>query len=312
MKIIIIKYWKAKPSIQPYNFFQTNKMIVIQARFINMKLFLLSLCVVFMMRSGNLFAQVDDGPDAENNLFTISAPVSLDFRTDEADESLVEIKKEKKRKRNHYYGVKTKKGFTRKGFSKNITLELFYFLKEPVEIDPYVRDVYWFDYKRREILKGQNYDPERGALLHGPYKKVLGNQLLDSGVYYFGMKHGTWLFHDKNDVLIDKEKYYKGWPRESLVKYYDKDRLKMKEIIPVEFGEKEGNYFYFFENGRVAVRGEFRWDRKVGDWMEYYETGRRKKIVRYSKDPFGEEKPFVLREWDVKGKEVYDYFKARR
>ncbi|MDH5597815.1 MAG: hypothetical protein OEY34_01750 [Cyclobacteriaceae bacterium] len=235
--------------------------------------------------------------------------MTIDFEEDEEDV----VSKEKKKKKNTFYNIKTKKGYTRKGFGENTVIELFYFLKENQEVDHFVRDIYWFDYKRQEVRKGQNFDPTKGALLHGPYKKVMGKQVLDSGMYYMGLKHGTWMYHDKNDVLIDKEKYYKGWPRESYVKYYDKDRTQMKEIIPVEFGDKEGNYYYFYKNGQIAVRGEYKWDSKVGDWMEYYPNGRRKKIIRYSKDPRDKvTKPFVVREWNRKGQEVYDYLKATR
>lgn len=262
------------------------------------------LIVFIILLTSNVFGQ-----ENEDDFFSIEAPVTLNL--EDSDDEIIEPKK-KKRKRNHYYGIKTKKGFTRKGFGNNITIELFYFLKDPVPVDRMIRDIYWFDFRRREIRKGPGYDPEIGALLHGPYKKVIGNQVLDSGVFYIGKKHGTWMYHDRNDVLIDKEKYYKGWPRESMVRYYDKERTQMREIIPVEFGEKEGNYFYFFKDSKIAVRGEYKWDQKVGDWIEYYPSGRRKKIIRYPKDPFADEKPFILREWNSDGREVYDYFKARR
>jgi antitoxin component YwqK of YwqJK toxin-antitoxin module len=92
-----------------------------------------------------------------------------------------------------------------------------------------------------------------------------------------------------------------------MVTYYDpSDRKKMKEMIPIEFGEKEGFYYLFHENGNVAVQGEYHWDQKVGDWTEYYPNGKRKKIVSYSKEAFDEAlKPYVKAEWNEKGKEIY-------
>lgn len=247
----------------------------------------------------------------DDDFITIDTPLTFDFDKEDDGIEIVEQKK-KKRKKNYFYGVKTKKGFTRNGNGESLTLELFHFLKEPVEPDNLVRDIYWYDFKRKIIRSTPEYDPEEGALLHGPYKKIMGTQVLDSGVFYFGLKHGTWMYHDKNDVLIDKEKYYKGWPRFSKVRYYDRDREKIKEIIPVEFGDKEGNYYYFFENGRIAVEGEFKWDKPVGDWVEFYPNGRRKKIIRYSKDPFSDQMPVVLREWNTRGQLVYDYIRASR
>ena len=257
------------------------------------------------------YSQIEE---EEGDVFSIDAASKVDLSINADVPEIFIKKKEKKRKRNHFYGIKTKKGFTRKGYGNTITLELFYFLKVPQEVEHFVRDVYWYDYKRREIRKTANYEPENGALLHGPYKRVQNNIVLDSGMYYLGTKHGTWMYHDKNDVLQDKEKYFKGWPRESRVRYYDNERKKMKEIVPIEFGEKEGYYYYFFENGRPAVTGEFKWDQKVGDWTEYYPNGRRKKIIRYApaSDPFAKETSYVLREWDARGREIYDYVKARR
>ena len=256
------------------------------------------------------YAQIED----EGDVFTIDASAKVDLSFDEDVPEVFNKKKVKKRKRKYFYGIKTKKGFTRSGYGKNITLELFYFLKVPQEVDHFVRDVYWYDYKKRSISKSNKYNPQAGALLHGPYKRVQNNIVLDSGMYYLGTKHGTWMYHDKNDVLQDKEKYFKGWPRESRVRYYDEDRKILKEIVPVEFGEKEGYYYYFFENGKPAVTGEFKWDQKVGDWTEYHPNGRRKKVIRYapSSEPYAHEKPYILKEWDARGKEVYDYVKAHR
>lgn len=82
----------------------------------------------------------------------------------------------------------------------------------------------------------------------------------------------------------------------------------MKEITPVEYGEKEGFYYRFYENGQMAVSGEYHWDQKVGDWTEYYPGNKRKKIITYPKrdDVFEkDEKPYVKVEWNDKGKEVY-------
>ena len=226
----------------------------------------------------------------------------------ELDEATSEpiVTKKKKPKKKTFYGIKTKKGFTRKGFGEKTVLELFYYLKSTEETPKFVRDVYWFDFTRNEIRKA-GYDPKKGQLLHGPYKKMQGETLLEEGIYFKGLKHGRWMKYDRQDLLDDKEKYYKGWPKESLVTYYDAaERKKVKEMIPVEFDEREGYYTMFHENGIVAVQGEYKWNEKVGDWTESYPNGKRKKIVAYPQDPFDKnKKPYVKREWDVKGKEIY-------
>ena len=80
----------------------------------------------------------------------------------------------------------------------------------------------------------------------------------------------------------------------------------MKEIVPIEYGEKEGYYYRFYENGQVAVTGEYRFDQRVGDWTEYYPNSKRKKIIAYQKEAFDDEiKPYIKAEWNDKGKEIY-------
>ena len=265
----------------------------------------LAITTILLIAINAAYAQEAD-PESTDKMFTIDSPVTIDLDEDEEEEEVVEPK-EKKPKKNVYYGLKTKKRYTQKGNGEQQIYELFYVLKEFEEPDPYVRDIYWMDYRRGVIRNGVEIDKEYGAILHGPYKKMRGDQVLEEGIFYKGMKHGRWVSYDKNDLLVDKEKYYRGWPKESMVSYYDVERQKMKEIIPIEYGEKEGNYYYFHKNGKVAVKGEYKWDQKVGDWIEYYPSGRRKKIIKYSKEPFDKEyTPFIYKEWNKRGKLVYE------
>jgi antitoxin component YwqK of YwqJK toxin-antitoxin module len=256
-----------------------------------------------LLVTGHAVAQDQQEPQDER--FTIDTPVILDF---EEEEKPVE-KKKKKPKKKVFYGIKTKKGFTRKGYGERVTYEIFYFLKKGEKPQTFVRDLYWFDYTRKEIRKTspQSFDPKKGVLLHGPYKKVQGNVVLYEGIYFKGTRHGRWLTYSRDSVLTDKEKYFKGWPKESLVSYYDPgDRKKMKEITPIEYGEKEGYYYRFYENGQMAVAGEYQWDQRIGDWTEYYPNNKRKKIITYPKEAFDENvKPYIKIEWNEKGKEIY-------
>lgn len=273
----------------------------LSCRFSNrMKVFvpiaLISVCLSFP-----LLAQEEEESE---RLFTVDTPVSLDF--DKEEEPLGKPKK-KKVKKKVFYGIKTKKGFTRKGVGERTTYETFYYLKRPEVPQTLVRDIYYYDYARREILRTSKFDSKKGVLVHGPYKKIQNNVVLESGIFYKGTKHGRWMKYTRDSTLVDKEKFFRGWPKESLVSYYDpNERKKTKEIIPVEFGEREGFYYMFHDNGQVAVTGEFKWDRKVGDWYEYYPNGRRRKLIVYPKDPFDKNsKPFIRAEWNEKGREIY-------
>jgi antitoxin component YwqK of YwqJK toxin-antitoxin module len=269
--------------------------------------FLFSVIFFFVAVSAGsaLFAQEKEQQSTEQQ-FTIDTPASLDFKKEDEP---VEGKKKKKVKKRVYYGIKTKKGFTRKGFGDRITYEIFYFLKTPEKPTDFVRDIFWYDFRQKAVRKtsSASFDPKNGVLLHGPYEKRQGEVVLQKGIYYKGTKHGRWVSYSRDSVLTDKEKYYRGWPRESLVTYYDPmDRKRMKEMTPIEFGEKEGFYYLFHDNGTTAVQGEYRWDEKVGDWTEYYPTGKRKRIISYPKEPFDRQMtPYIKIEWNEKGKEIY-------
>ncbi len=223
------------------------------------------------------------------------------------------VSKKKKPKRNTYYGIKVRRSYTRKGLGDKITTELFNVLKRPDKPTAFVRDIYWYDFTRREVRRTGSFDPKKGVLLHGPYRKMQGQVVLEEGIFYKGAKHGRWMKYDRHDILDDKEKYYKGWPKESLVTYYDVvEHKKVKEMIPIEIDEREGFYFLFHDNGNIAVTGEYKWDQRVGDWIENYPNGKRKKILSYPKEPFEKEiKSFLKREWDEKGQEIFSSKKAQ-
>lgn len=257
--------------------------------------------ILFLSFPAALMAQETE---PEDQRFTVDTPVNLDFLKEEKVE---EAPKKKKVKKKVFYGIKTKKGFARRGSGTRVTYELFYYLKKPEMPKTFVRDIYYYDYARREVIRTSKFDPKKGVLLHGPYKRVMNQVILESGIFYKGTKHGRWMTYKQDSTLTDKALYFRGWPKESQVTYYDPmERKKVKEITPIEFGEKEGFYYMFHENGLIAVTGEYKWGRKVGSWVEYYPTGKRKKLVTYSKDPFDKDvMPYVKTEWNEKGKEIY-------
>lgn len=269
-----------------------------------MRTYLLFFC--YLSGFGLSFAQDSGTEPVQDRQFTIDTPVTIDLKKEE--EERVGPKK-KKPKKNVFWGLKTKKGFTKTGYGANATLELFFYLKEYKEPDKYVQQVYWFDFKRRQIRKTKKVNKEYGVILHGPYKKSRDGQILEEGVFYIGTKHGRWITTSRGDLLVDKQKYYKGWPRESLVTYYDESRKKLKEVIPIVFGKRQGMYYYFYESGQIAVKGMFSNDSKIGKWFSYYPfRSRRKKEVIYPDDPWDKvTKPFTMKEWNEAGQVVFDH-----
>ena len=238
-------------------------------------------------------------------------PLTVNLEAEEKEEEEKDEKKEKKKpKKNVFFGIKTKKGFSRKGAGNQTVTELFRYMKKYEEPNPYVRDVYWYDTKRKQIRTTHNITPKKALILHGPYRKIgEDGEVLEQGMFYKGTKHGRWTRYSRKDILLDKEKYTRGWPRESEITYYDKgERTEVKEVIPVEYGEKEGYYFYFHPGGRVAVEGEYREGKKVGFWTEYYDYEKRaKKQIKYPDDPYEETLPYITKEWNPEGQVVYEY-----
>src|SRR5688500_13799994 len=89
--------------------------------------------------SYHLFGQDQEQQEPQDERSTIDTAVVLDLEEKEEDPT----KKKKKPKKKVFYGIKTRKGFTRKGYGQRITYEIFFFLKKPQKPETFVRDVYW-------------------------------------------------------------------------------------------------------------------------------------------------------------------------
>lgn len=270
-----------------------------KSTFLFLLLFVVSVSHSQIKEKGKIFISEDAKPTLELN--------------PEAEEEEEEEKKKKKKKKKVFYGMKTRKAFTpavRRG--RKVTIETYFVLKEFVEPDPYVKEVHWFDVEKRKIETGRASqvvnDYKEMRILHGPYKKYVNKMLVEEGNFYVGTKHGRWVKYDLDTVLIDKNYYYKGWPRDAKISYYDVEQTKIKEVMPIVWGVKEGDYVYFNENGTLRITGLYQDDMKVRRWRIYHEgTQRRKMDIMYPLDP--SEKPFVMYEWDVRGNFLYDYRK---
>ncbi len=259
------------------------------------------------------------------NLFKVDydTPLTIELKdTDEDKDDLiapVDTKKKKRKNRKVFYGIKTKRGYTRTGFGDDLVLELFHYLKHKDFVGPeeYIQDFYYYDFKRKKIVNSRNIkNPKDVGVLHGHYVKKIGDQVLEEGFYYKGMKHRRWVRYNQHDILMDKAVYWKGWPEESLLSFYDFQKERLREVIPVHFGEREGDYYAFHENGNIAATGTYKFGRKVGIWREYYDNRRLKREVIYPKDPYDfKTRPYISKEWDSAGRVLYDrnvFFSAKR
>jgi antitoxin component YwqK of YwqJK toxin-antitoxin module len=214
--------------------------------------------------------------------------------------------KEAKPKKNVFYGKKTRKSFIKNG---NIT-EVFHYLKLNEQPNKYIEEIYSFNPKRKKIYitNYQRLDMDDHKILHGPYKKLSDNKVIEEGFFYVGVKHGRWEKYgndalDRDFVLIEKVKYYRGFLKESKITYFDDLKKKLKEVIPIKDGKEDGTYYLYHPNGNLAIKGTYQNGWKVGLWVEYYPNGKKKKETIYAKNWYNVSKETPqIREYDENGR----------
>jgi antitoxin component YwqK of YwqJK toxin-antitoxin module len=215
-----------------------------------------------------------------------------------------------------YEGIPMQSMSVKYGSGDRATIEYFHVLKTFKPIDPYVRstEIRWYDKKTRKLSSSLIKDKTMALPLHGSYKKYIGENLIEEGFYYMGVKNGRWARYDTKYNLLDKSTWQRGFPAESRITYYDSAHTKIKEVVPVAFGHVQGQFLKFYPEGQLMEEGKYAYDKKVGRWVEYYQFNRaRKKEIQYPKDNWDDDfEPFVLREFDQKGKALYDHSKDPR
>ena len=216
------------------------------------------------------------------NVDTIS---STDLLFQEEEDTLM-IDKKKEKKRNVYFGIKTKKGFIRSSSGRNLIYENFHYIKEPEIKNEYAQEIYFYDKKKKKIIRSK--------------------KIIEEGMFYYGLKQNRWVRLNRSDILQDKEIFSLGWYYESIRSFWDRDKKNLRDIIPIKFGEKNGVYYAFYKNGNVAAKGEYKFDKPVGTWTEYYNSGKKKREIKYEESAFNFSESFISKEWNINGKLIYD------
>lgn len=266
------------------------------------------ICAVWAQDSEAETTDPDSSGVVTNRLLPTSTPILL-FADREEEAKQKKKEKKKKERKNVYFGEKTKRNMIRSSFREQVTVQLFHTTTRTQQVDPYIRDVYWYDTRNRAI-KNRSFDPTKGYLLHGPYEKRINDVVVETGMYYFGTKHGRWMSFDGKSVLLNKSHFFQGWPKESRITYYNRERKEIEKLTPIEYDLMEGNFFHFYQSGQVAVTGEYHYGERVGLWTEYWEAKGdqlvRKREIQYQPQPFTRNfKPFIRAEWDKEGNLVY-------
>ncbi|RZL13608.1 MAG: hypothetical protein EOO62_07640 [Hymenobacter sp.] len=214
-------------------------------------------------------------------------------------------------KKKLFLGERTKKGFIKSGGKgRNQIVEVFYYLKNFKQPDPMAPAAFYFSPKKHKLYKATGeLDPSTDKVLHGPYKKMQNNKVLESGYFAYGTRHLRWEKFDVKGTLLTKIHYEMGFPRDANISYYDAGRTMPREVVPYVNGKLEGDYVKFRNDGRREWTGKFENGHRVGEWINY---GDYKKYPHYVY-AYGEsgyepevEEPELIREYSHGGSIIYD------
>ena len=251
-------------------------------------------------------------PKQEGALADTARPaLSLTLDTAAQDQQKNKKRKLKKNKK-EFLGYKIRRGYTKRGSSKNAEVEIFYYLRTYVEPNPYAPAKYFYNTKEKKIQKSGTIDPKEARILHGPYKKMKNRQVVEEGFYYVGTRHLRWETYRQNtheeNILINKVHYEKGFPRDAIINYYDAAKTRIKEVIPYAEGKLNGDYVLFRPDGLLAWEGQYEEGRKVGVWIEYWPFRNRKRY-EYQYPETAEDAPFepvLIREYNRSSNLIFE------
>lgn len=246
-------------------------------------------------------------------------PADLGLKVKQLKKLKADRKAKNKLSKTEYEGLSMVKAYTKMGSGDRTIVEEFYILRDndAAKPLPYVRDIVRYYQKTGRVSSSIVKDEGAGLLLHGPYKRYQNGELVEEGYYYAGMKDGRWEKYDSKFMLVDKTRWRRGVPAESRLVYYDSTHNKIKEIIPVEYGKVKGTYMAFHENGLLAEEGKYDNGVKIGRWTEYYPinpSGRRmrRKLTQYGSSQWDTDfEPYVITEWDERGKVTFERGKEK-
>ncbi len=212
--------------------------------------------------------------------------------------------------KDEYAGIKTERRLGNYGSGTRNTLEEINVVKyvEDEAVSPYVPEIWWFDPAQSRIVTGSLKDNKSAQICHGPFRRVVNQNVTEQGFFFMGAKDGRWETYGPDGELLNKQYFHHGFPVGAYISYFDAEQKKIKEVIPVVFGKVRGQYRAFYASGNVKEEGMLDDSVRVGRWREYYEFGsggRLKKEWRYRKDKFDPQEPELIQERDTQGKIIF-------
>ena len=262
--------------------------------------------------AADTLARTADSVAGKPSLSTARKVVLTKEQERAAKEAEKEAQRKPQKKKKVFLGEKIKRAFAKSGpKGRNQVIEVFYFLKYAQPLNAYAPAHYYYDTKKHKILKlaAVEEDVPTLKILHGPYKKLQNNKVIETGYYALGTRHLRWERFDKNGVLLTKTHYEMGFPRDANVSYYGEDRSLINEVVPYVNGKLEGDYAKFLINGQPDWRGQFENGKRVGVWTKYWGfRGRRHYEYQYAESGYDPEvaEPELVREYNRNATIVFD------
>jgi len=219
--------------------------------------------------------------------------------------------RKKPTKKKIFLGERIKKAYVKAGGKgRNQVVAVFYYLKTFKQPDPMAPARYYYSPKKHSIYKAVGpLDPATDKVLHGPYKKMQNNKVLETGYYANSTRHLRWEKFDVKGNLVSKVHYEMGFPRDANISYYDAGNTMLKEVVPYVNGKLEGDYVKYRNDGQREWSGQFENGRRVGEWTNYWDyKNYRHYVYQYGDSGYEPEveEPELVREYSHGGSVIFD------
>ena len=230
-------------------------------------------------------------------------------RAAKEEEKAAQRKPRKKKK--IFLGERIKRAYVKSGpKGKNQIIEIFCYLRTFQQPNPMAPARYYYSAKKHRIFKATGeLDPATDKVLHGPYKKLQNNKVLETGYFALGTRHLRWEKFDVKGTLTAKTHYEMGFPRDANISYYDAGNTMLKEVVPYVNGKLEGDYVKFRNDGQREWTGQFENGRRIGEWTNYWDyKNYRHYVYQYGESGYEPEvtEPELVREYSHGGSVIFD------
>lgn len=116
--------------------------------------------------------------------------------------------------------------------------------------------------------------------LHGEYLEYYENgQIREQSFYKNGLKDSISTYKSENGEPIAIIHYKDGNMQGTYNTYFESGILRSAKYY--EENKAEGKFYEYFDNSRIKVEGNFKNDKKDGDWIYYDINNRKIKVEKY-------------------------------